>query len=184
MGCQVGGVGGQVGGGGGQGGGVGGQVGGGGGQDQAEEEEQMLGSQLAELQQKLDRMEAEMTIVSEESRELADTLEEREIELLLKTRQAEEQEEDRREVLVEQEKVNRLKDCWLSVLIDLLLPLLSCPQQRVVLVSSLKETRPPAPQTFDSLSALVQVIHQQQQQGGGGCPKKLVSEVEVRFPEQ
>ena len=43
MGCQA-------------GGGVGGQVGGGvGGQDQAEEEEQMLGSQLAELQQKLDR---------------------------------------------------------------------------------------------------------------------------------
>ena len=32
------------------------------------------------------RMEAEMTIVSEESRELADTLEEREIELLLKVR--------------------------------------------------------------------------------------------------
>ena len=65
----------------------------------------MLGSQLAELQQKLDRsvprgrllqmmltlesssrMEAEMTIVSEESRELADTLEEREVELLLKVR--------------------------------------------------------------------------------------------------
>ena len=83
----------------------------------------MLGSQLAELQQKLERlvddcvvsqeesfvdnclglfclpttrmtmtlfwfprMEAEMTIVSEESRELADTLEEREIELLLKVR--------------------------------------------------------------------------------------------------
>ena len=41
MGCQV--------------GGGGGQVGGVGGQDQAEEEEQMLGSQLAELQQKLDR---------------------------------------------------------------------------------------------------------------------------------
>jgi len=66
------------------------QVGGGGGQDQAEEEEQMLGSQLAELQQKLDRMEAEMTIVSEESRELADTLEEREVELLLKLRRLEE----------------------------------------------------------------------------------------------
>ena len=81
---------------------------------------------------------------------------------------------------MEQEKVNRLKDCWLSVLLDLTLPLLSCPQQRVVLVSSLKETRPPAPQTFDSLSALVQVIQEQQQQGGGGCPKKLVSEVEVR----
>ena len=32
------------------------------------------------------RMEAEMTIVSEESRELADTLEEREVELLLKVR--------------------------------------------------------------------------------------------------
>ena len=31
-------------------------------------------------------MEAEMTIVSEESRELADTLEEREVELLLKVR--------------------------------------------------------------------------------------------------
>merc|ERR1719197_1023993 len=103
----------------------------------------MLGSQLAELQQKLERMEAEMTIVSEESRELADTLEEREVELLLKTRQAEEQEEERREVLVEQEKLNRLKDCWLSVLIDLLLPHASCPQQRIVLVSSLKETRPP-----------------------------------------
>merc|ERR1719436_120648 len=69
------------------------QVGGGGGggdQDQAEEEEQMLGSQLAELQQKLERMEAEMTIVSEESRELADTLEEREIELLLKLRRLDE----------------------------------------------------------------------------------------------
>merc|ERR1712130_992589 len=68
------------------------QVGGGvgGGEDQAEEEEQMLGSQLAELQQKLDRMEAEMTIVSEESRELADTLEEREVELLLKLRRLEE----------------------------------------------------------------------------------------------
>merc|ERR1712032_262674 len=67
------------------------QAGGGvGGQDQAEEEEQMLGSQLAELQQKLDRMEAEMTIVSEESRELADTLEEREVELLLKLRRLEE----------------------------------------------------------------------------------------------
>ena len=47
MGCQVGG--GGVGGVGGVGGG------GGGGQEQAEEEEQMLGSQLAELQQKLDR---------------------------------------------------------------------------------------------------------------------------------
>merc|ERR1712083_1018209 len=66
------------------------QVGRGGNQDQAEEEEQMLGSQLAELQQKLDRMEAEMTIVSEESRELADTLEEREVELLLKLRRLEE----------------------------------------------------------------------------------------------
>ena len=96
------------------------------------------------------------------------------------TRQAEEQEEERREVLVEQEKLNRLKDCWLSVLLDLLLPLVSCPQQRVLLVSSLKETYPPAPQTFDSLSALVHVIQHQQQQGGGG-PKKLVSEVEVRF---
>ena len=31
-----------------------------------------------------DRMEAEMTIVSEESRELADTLEEREMDLLMK----------------------------------------------------------------------------------------------------
>ena len=29
-------------------------------------------------------------------------------------------EEERREVLVEQEKLNRLKDCWLSVFIDLL----------------------------------------------------------------
>ena len=96
------------------------------------------------------------------------------------TRQAEEQEEERREVLVEQEKLNRLKDCWLSVLIDLLLPLVSCPQQRIVLVSSLKETRPPAPQTFDSLSDLIQVV-QQQQGGGGGGPKKLVSEVEVRL---
>ena len=94
------------------------------------------------------------------------------------TRQAEEQEEERREVLVEQEKLNRLKDCWLSVLIDLLLPLASCPQQRIVLVSSLKEIRPPAPQTFDSLSFLIQAI---QQQGGGGGPKKLVSEVEVRL---
>ena len=80
---------------------------------------------------------------------------------------------------MEQEKLNRLKDCWLSVLIDLLLPLASCPQQRIVLVSSLKETRPPAPQTFDSLSALIQAV--QQQQGGGGGPKKLVSEVEVRL---
>ena len=96
------------------------------------------------------------------------------------TRQAEEQEEERREVLVEQEKLNRLKDCWLSVLIDLLLPLVSCPQQRIILVSSLKETRPPAPQTFDSLSDLIQVV-QQQQGGGGGGPKKLVSEVEVRL---
>ena len=86
---------------------------------------------------------------------------------------------------MEQEKLNRLKDCWLSVLLDLLLPLVSCPQQRVVLVSSLKETRPPAPQTFDSLSALVQVIQQQQQQaGGGGGQKKLVSEVEVRNQQE
>ena len=84
---------------------------------------------------------------------------------------------------MEQEKLNRLKDCWLSVLLDLLLPLVSCPQQRVVLVSSLKETRPPAPQTFDSLSALVQVIQQQPQAGGGG-QKKLVSEVEVRFLQE
>merc|ERR1712037_681952 len=59
-------------------------------EEEEEEEEQMLGSQLAELQQKLDRMEAEMTIVSEESRELADTLEEREVELLLKLRRLEE----------------------------------------------------------------------------------------------
>jgi len=50
----------------------------------AEDEEEMLGSQLAELQEKLGRMEAEMTIVSEESRELADTLEEREMDLLMK----------------------------------------------------------------------------------------------------
>jgi hypothetical protein len=44
----------------------------------------MLGRQLAELQEKLGRMEAELTIVSEESRELADSLEEREMELMLK----------------------------------------------------------------------------------------------------
>ena len=75
---------------------------------------------------------------------------------------------------MEQEKLNRLKDCWLNVLIDLLLPL-TCPQQRIVLVSALKERCPPASQTFDSLSSLVQAI---QQQGG---TKKLVSEVEVRF---
>ena len=51
-----------------------------------EEEEEMLSNQLVELQEKLDRMEAEMTIVSEESRELADNLEEREVEILMKVR--------------------------------------------------------------------------------------------------
>ena len=40
----------------------------------------------ADLRESSSRMEAEMTIVSEESRELADTLEEREVELLLKVR--------------------------------------------------------------------------------------------------
>ena len=44
----------------------------------------MLESQLSELQEKLERMEAEMTIVSEESKDLQDTLEYREIALVEK----------------------------------------------------------------------------------------------------
>ena len=47
-------------------------------------EESMLESQLSELQEKLGRMEAEMTIVSEESKDLQDTLESREAALVEK----------------------------------------------------------------------------------------------------
>lgn len=47
-------------------------------QELTEMEESMLESQLSELQEKLERMEAEMTIVSEESKDLQDTLESRE----------------------------------------------------------------------------------------------------------
>ena len=87
-------------------------------------------------------------------------------------------------MLKEQDKqtlLNMVKDCWLSVLLHLLLPLAS-PQQRLVLVSSLKESSPPASQTFESLSHLVQAIQSQTQ--AGASTKKLVSEAEVRFGRQ
>ena len=80
-----------------------------------------------------------------------------------------------------QKLLNKVKDCWLSVLLHLLLPLAS-PQQRLVLVSSLKESSPPASQSFESLSHLVQAIQSQSQ--AGASTKKLVSEAEVRFPRQ
>ena len=55
-------------------------------QELTEMEESMLESQLSELQDKLGRMEAEMTIVSEESKDLQDTLESREAALVEKVK--------------------------------------------------------------------------------------------------
>jgi len=55
-------------------------------QELTEMEESMLESQLSELQEKLGRMEAEMTIVSEESKDLQDTLESREAALVEKVK--------------------------------------------------------------------------------------------------
>jgi len=59
-------------------------------QELTEMEESMLESQLSELQEKLGRMEAEMTIVSEESKDLQDTLESREAALVEKMKKIEE----------------------------------------------------------------------------------------------
>merc|ERR1712142_826307 len=59
-------------------------------QELTEMEESMLESQLSELQEKLGRMEAEMTIVSEESKDLQDTLESREASLVEKMKKIEE----------------------------------------------------------------------------------------------
>merc|ERR1712223_1825467 len=89
--------------------------------------------------------------------------------------------EEKKEMLEEQDKhklLNKAKDCWLSVLLH---PLAS-PQQRLVLVSSLKESSPPASQSFESLSHLVQAIQSQSQ--AGESPKKLVSEAELRRLEE
>jgi len=61
-----------------------------GNQELSELEESMLESQLSELQEKLGRMEAEMTIVSEESKDLQDTLESREAALVEKMKKIEE----------------------------------------------------------------------------------------------
>merc|ERR1719369_2269257 len=59
-------------------------------QELTEMEESMLESRLSELQEKLGRMEAEMTIVSEESKDLQDTLESREAALVEKMKKIEE----------------------------------------------------------------------------------------------
>jgi len=151
-------------------------------------EESLLESQLAELQEKLGRMESEMTIVSEESKDLQDSLETRQQEIIEKTSQLAELTElvellttstDRERRRGEDLQARlRLKDSFLGVFIDLVLP--HSPLSPQVVVASLRESSlsPPSVPRDLCLETLCTVVLQ------NGKHKKPVSDVEMRKLEE
>jgi len=157
-------------------------------QELTEMEESMLESQLSELQEKLGRMEAEMTIVSEESKDLQDTLESREAALVEKSQQLLEltelmehlthntqQEKQRTDKILTQlqsecEKLQE-KDKYLSVFVEKVVP--ACTLSNQSILEALKD--PPTTTCDFSLESLCTAILT-----GRANSKKLVSDAEVR----
>jgi len=158
----------------------------------SELEENMLESQLSELQEKLGRMEAEMTIVSEESKDLQDNLGYREADLVEKSQQLldltelvehlthnTEQEKQRTDKILMQLKCERErlheKDKYLSVFVERVLPACTIPNKAIL--AALKETPPdgslpPCDFTLESLITAIVNRHTSY--------KKLVSDTEMK----
>merc|ERR1719369_1046818 len=148
-------------------------------QELTELEESMLESQLSELQEKLGRMEAEMTIVSEESKDLQDTLESREAALVDHLTHNTEQEKQRTDKILKQlqsecEKLHE-KDKYLSVFVEKVVPACSLSNQSIL--EALKAS-PTASCDF-SLESLCTTILT-----GRPSSKKLVSDAEMKKIEE
>jgi len=161
-------------------------------QELTEMEESMLESQLSELQEKLGRMEAEMTIVSEESKDLQDTLESREAALVEKSQQLldltelmehlthnTEQEKQRTDKILTQlqsecEKLQE-KDKYLSVFVEKVVP--ACTLSNQSILEALKD--PPTTTCDFSLESLCTAILT-----GRANSKKLVSDAEMKKIEE